>query len=267
MAGRQQRYQQLNRAFRISYNAGAPENLPARLCVSDLKVMAKRILVVDDEARLIHLVKGYLEQEQYEVATAANGREAFVATRQFQPDLIVLDLMMPDMDGWEFLRLLRREQNTPVILLTAKVEETDRITGLEMGADDYLTKPFSPRELVARVRAVLRRSQPQDGPPAEIFRAGSLELDIQSHTVRREGRLIDVTPMEFDLLAVFMRSPGRTFSRLELLEKTQGFAFDGYERTIDAHIKNLRRKIEPEPAHPQFVLTVFGVGYRFNPDL
>jgi DNA-binding response OmpR family regulator len=228
--------------------------------------MPKRILVVDDEARLVSLVRGYLEQEQYEVASAGNGRDGFVLTRQFNPDLIILDLMMPEMDGWEFLRLLRRERDTPVIMLTARVEETDRIAGLEMGADDYLTKPFSPRELMARVRAVLRRTQPSESGQPEILRAGDLELDLSGHMVREGGRHLDLTPMEFDLLAVLMRNPGRVFSRLELLEQTQGYAFDGYERTIDVHIKNLRKKLEQDSSQPRYVLTVFGVGYRLNPD-
>lgn len=229
--------------------------------------MGKRILVIDDEARLVHLVRGYLEQDGYEVATAGDGREGLLVAREFGPDLIVLDLMMPDVDGWEFLRLLRRERDTPVIMLTARVDASDRIAGLEMGADDYLTKPFSPRELMARVRAVLRRAQPAPEAVAAPLRAGELELDLESHAVRSGGRSLDLTPMEFDLLATLMRNPGRAFSRLELLERTQGFAYDGYERTIDVHIKNLRKKIEADPAHPLYVLTVFGVGYRFNPDL
>jgi DNA-binding response OmpR family regulator len=228
--------------------------------------MPKRILVVDDEARLVSLVRGYLEGEGYEVASAGDGRAALILTRQFSPDLIVLDLMMPEMDGWEFLRLLRRESNAPVIMLTARVEEADRIAGLEMGADDYLTKPFSPRELVARVRAVLRRTQPSEAGLPDVLRAGDLQLDQTGHTVRESGRDIELTPMEFDLLAVLMRHPGRAFSRLELLEQTQGYAYDGYERTVDVHIKNLRKKLEQDSGQPRYVLTVFGVGYRFNPD-
>ncbi len=228
--------------------------------------MAKRVLVVDDEARLVSLVRGYLEQENYEVASAGDGREALILTRQFNPDIIVLDLMMPEMDGWEFLRLLRRERDTPVIMLTARVEEADRIAGLEMGADDYLTKPFSPRELVARVRAVLRRTQPSESGLPEILRAGDLVLDLTGHSVREGDRHLELTPMEFDLLAVLMRSQGRVFTRLELLEQTQGYAYDGYERTIDVHIKNLRKKLEADSAQPRYVLTVFGVGYRFNPE-
>lgn len=240
---------------------------PARLPASKGIEMAKRILVVDDEIRLVHLVRGYLEQDGYAVATAANGREALLVSREFEPDLIVLDLMMPDLDGWEFMRYLRRERDTPVIMLTARVDENDRIVGLEMGADDYLTKPFSPRELVARVRAVLRRAQPIEMPVSEKLRAGGLELDPDGHSARLDGRTLDLTPMEFDLLLILMRSPGRAFSRLELLEGSQGLAYDGYERTIDVHVKNLRKKIESDPGHPTYVLTVFGVGYRFNFDL
>lgn len=229
--------------------------------------MAKRILIVDDEARLVSLVRGYLEQEQFETATAGDGRAGLIQARQFQPDLIILDLMMPEMDGWEFMRLLRRESDVPVIMLTARVDESDRVAGLEMGADDYLTKPFSPRELMARVRAVLRRTQPNAPALPDILRAGALELDVDGHTARLDDTYLDLTPMEFDLLATLMRNPGRAFARLELLERTQGFAYDGYERTVDVHIKNLRKKIEADPGHPVYVLTVFGVGYRFNPDM
>jgi DNA-binding response OmpR family regulator len=227
--------------------------------------MSKLILVVDDEPRLINLVRGYLEGEGYQVATAANGREALFAARDHKPDLIILDLMMPEMDGWEFLRLHRQERNTPIIMLTAKVDDVDKVVGLEMGADDYLAKPFSPRELVARVRAVLRRTGAAPEEP-ELLRAGDLVLDVAGRSLTRQGELIELTPMEFGLLAALMRSPGRAFSRLELLERSQGYAYDGYERTIDVHVKNLRKKIEPDSSQPQYVLTVFGVGYRFNPD-
>lgn len=225
--------------------------------------MSKKILVVDDEARLVNLVRGYLEQEGYEVRTASDGRQALFVAREEKPDLIVLDLMMPEMDGWEFMRLHRQENNTPIIMLTARVEDVDKIAGLEMGADDYLTKPFSPRELVARVRAVLRRTEPAE-EKSDILRDGVLELDSTKRTVKLDGRYIDLTRMEFDLLQTLMSSPGRAFNRLELLERTQGFAYDGYERTIDVHIKNLRKKIEPDPAHPEYILTAFGVGYRFR---
>ena len=227
--------------------------------------MSKLILIVDDEPRLINLVRGYLEEEGYAVVTAANGREALFAARDHKPDLIVLDLMMPEMDGWEFLRLHRQERNTPIIMLTARVDDVDKIAGLEMGADDYLAKPFSPRELVARVRAVLRRASVAPDEP-ELLRSGDLVLDVNGRILSRKGGLIELTPMEFELLATLMRSPGRAFSRLELLERSQGYAYDGYERTVDVHIKNLRKKIEPDTTRPRYVLTVFGVGYRFNPE-
>ncbi|MCA9972716.1 MAG: response regulator transcription factor [Anaerolineales bacterium] len=228
--------------------------------------MSKTILVVDDEPRLVNLVRGYLEQEGYAVVTAGDGRSALFAARDHQPDLIVLDLMMPEMDGWEFLRLHRQERPTPIIMLTARMDDVDKIAGLEMGADDYITKPFSPRELVARVRAVLRRAEPAQ-EPHELLRAGDLALDRTARSARLHGQLVELTRMEFDLLSTLMASPGRAFSRLELLERTQGFAYDGYERTVDVHIKNLRKKIEADSSSPLFILTVFGVGYRFNPDL
>lgn len=227
--------------------------------------MSKLILVVDDEPRLINLVRGYLEEEGYQVTSAANGRAALFAARDHKPDLIILDLMMPEMDGWEFLRLHRQERNTPIIMLTAKVDDVDKVAGLEMGADDYLAKPFSPRELVARVRAVLRRTGSAPEEP-QLLRSGDLVLDVDGRSLTRQGEMIELTPMEFELLAALMRSPGRAFSRLELLERSQGYAYDGYERTVDVHIKNLRKKIEPDTSQPHYVLTVFGVGYRFNPE-
>ncbi len=228
--------------------------------------MSKRILVIDDEARLVNLVHGYLEQEGYEVVTASNGRQALFVARETPPDLIVLDLMMPEMDGWEFMRLYRQQHNTPIIMLTARVEDVDKIAGLEMGADDYMTKPFSPRELVARVRAVMRRTE-APVEKADILSRGSIELNRTDRSVTVDGNYIELTRMEFDLLESLMASPGRAFNRLELLERTQGFAYDGYERTVDVHVKNLRKKIEPDPSKPLYVLTSFGVGYRFNPDL
>ena len=227
--------------------------------------MSKLILCVDDEPRILNLVRGYLTQEGYQIITASTGRDALFMARDQKPDLISLDLMMPEMDGWEFMRLHRQERNTPIIMLTARVEEVDKIAGLEMGADDYLTKPFSPRELMARVRAVLRRVTPAGEEPT-LLRAGSLILDPDAHSLTNNGDLVELTRMEFDLLATLMRSPGRAFSRLELLERTQGYAYDGYERTIDVHIKNLRKKIETDPAQPKYITTVFGVGYRFAAD-
>lgn len=228
--------------------------------------MAKRILVVDDETKLVNVLRGYLEEAGYEVATASNGREALFAARDHRPDLIILDLMMPELDGWEFMRQHRRESNTPVIMLTARVEDADKIAGLELGADDYVTKPFSPRELVARVRAVLRRMEPE-AEKSVVLRAGDLELDQTARSLKIEGNYVELTRMEFDLLQTLMGSPGRAFNRLELLERTQGYAYDGYERTVDVHIKNLRKKIEPDPSKPLYVLTSFGVGYRFNPEV
>lgn len=228
--------------------------------------MSKRILVIDDEARLVNLVRGYLEQEGYEVGVASNGRQALFVTRENPPDLIVLDLMMPEMDGWEFMGLYRQQHNTPIIMLTARVEDVDKIAGLEMGADDYITKPFSPRELVARVRAVLRRTE-APAEKADVLTQGGLELNRTARSVSVDGRYVELTRMEFDLLDALMSSPGRAFNRLELLERTQDFAYDGYERTIDVHVKNLRKKIEPDPSKPLYILTSFGVGYRFNPDL
>lgn len=227
--------------------------------------MTKTILVIDDEERILNLLKEYLEQESFTVVMARNGREALIVARQEKPDLIVLDLMMPEMDGHTFMRHYRQEHTTPIILLTARVEETDKILGLELGADDYVTKPFSPRELTARIRAVLRRSG-MTAPQAEILRARDITLDRAGHMVDVAGRTVDLTPSEFDLLAALMSAPGRVFSRLELLDRVQGTAYEGYERTIDVHVKNLRAKIEPDSSHPVYVETVYGVGYRFSRD-
>ena len=224
--------------------------------------MAKTILVVDDERRLVSLVEAYLTQEGFRVVTAYNGREALFVARQESPDLIILDVMMPEMDGYEFMRLHRKEHATPIILLTAKVEEDDKVIGLELGADDYITKPFRPRELTARVRAVLRRSG-QVEPTAKVLRVGNIQLDIDNHEIKVEDAFVDLTPSEFDLLAALMSAPGRAFSRLDLLDRIQGTAYEGYERTIDVHVKNLRAKIEPNPREPRYIETVYGVGYRF----
>ncbi len=225
--------------------------------------MSKTILVVDDKEQLRTLVKTYLSGEGFRVVTAADGREALFVARNEKPDLIILDLMMPEMNGYDFLHAHRRERETPVIMLTAKVEETDRVLGLELGADDYVTKPFSMRELTARVRAVLRRV---DKEPAEARRIqiGDLILDQETRWVMAAGTSVDLTPSEFGLLAALMASPGRVFSRLELLERIQGDTYEGYERTIDVHIRNLRTKIEQDPRNPRYVETVYGVGYRLN---
>jgi DNA-binding response OmpR family regulator len=225
--------------------------------------MTKTILVVDDEARLVSLIESYLTQEGYRVAKASNGREALFVARTEKPDLIVLDIMMPEMDGYEFMRLHRKEAPTPIILLTARVEDEEKVVGLELGADDYMTKPFRPRELVARVRAVLRRSGESE-PQATVLRASDVTLDRETHSVHVAERPVDLTPSEFDLLAALMASPGRVFTRLDLLDVIQGVRYEGYERTIDTHVKNLRGKIEPIPREPRYVETVYGVGYRFT---
>jgi DNA-binding response OmpR family regulator len=226
--------------------------------------MSQKILVVDDELQIVRVARSYLEKAGYRVVTASNGKEALFVARHEKPDLVVLDLQMPEMDGLEFTRRVRAEQpDIAIIMLTARVEEMDRILGLELGADDYMTKPFSPRELVARVRAVLRRSQVAPAP-AEVLHIKDLLLDKSRREVTLAGERLDLTPTEFDLLAALMSAPGRAFSRADLLEAVQGVAFEAYERTIDAHIKNLRHKLEPDPANPQYITTVRGVGYRLE---
>lgn len=223
----------------------------------------KTILVVDDKASVRTLLRDYLTEEGYRVVSAANGREALFAARQEKPDLILLDIMMPEMDGYEFVRTYRKEKDTPIILLTAKLEETDKVLGLELGADDYVTKPFGMRELVARIRAVLRRAG-QEVPPAPLLQAADVTLDREEHIVEVRGQPVHLTPSEFDLLAALMAAPGRVFSRSDLLIKLQGTTFENVERTVDVHIRNLRTKIEPDPSNPRTIETVFGVGYRFR---
>jgi two-component system alkaline phosphatase synthesis response regulator PhoP len=225
--------------------------------------MSKTILVVDDENRLVSLVESYLKQEGFRVETASNGREALEVARHHPPDLIILDIMMPEMDGHEFLEAYRHDHSTPVILLTARVEEQEQLIGFEEGADDYVTKPFRPRELMARVRAVLRRAG-QIEPPARVLKAADVTLDRDARAVQVDGHFVDLTPSEFDLLAALMSAPGRVFSRLDLLDIIQGIRYEGYQRTIDLHVKNLRAKIEPDPRTPKYIETVYGVGYRFT---
>jgi len=238
----------------------------ARLCYAYRKPSGgwemNTILVVEDERRIAHLVRDYLENAGLRVVVAYDGKVAMAQFRYEQPDLVVLDLNLPEMDGLDVARAIRRERNTPIIMLTARVEETDRIVGLELGADDYVTKPFSPRELVARVRAVLRRASESE-PPSPLLRVHDLAIDVEKRTATRGGEAIDLTTTEFDLLTVLAREPGRVFSRMELLDRVQGAAFEGYERTIDVHIKNLRRKLEPDVRRPTYILTVYGAGYRF----
>ncbi|MBE2224535.1 MAG: response regulator transcription factor [Anaerolineae bacterium] len=224
--------------------------------------MSKTILVVDDNERLRTLVKAYLTQEGYRVVTAGDGREALFVAREENPDLIVLDIMMPEMDGYEFMRTHRKERETPIIMLTAKIEETDALLGLELGADDYIAKPFSMRMLAARIRAVLRRMG-KDSPEVDVLRVADVVLDRNGRSVKVADNPVDLTPSEFDILATLMASPGRAFSRLDLLDRVQGTAFEGYERTIDVHVRNLRTKIEPDPRNPRYIETIYGIGYRF----
>lgn len=225
--------------------------------------MAKTILVVDDEKRLVSLVESYLTQEGYQVVSAYNGKDALAVARHEKPDLIVLDVMMPEMDGYEFMRRHRAESNTPIILLTARVDDEEKVIGLEVGADDYMTKPFRPRELVARVRAVLRRAG-ETKPNGQVVKAADIVLDREQRTVKVADDFIDLTPSEFDILTALLSSPGRVYSRLDLLDIIQGVRYEGYERTIDTHIKNLRGKIEEDPRTPRYIETVYGVGYRFR---
>ena len=225
--------------------------------------MTKTVLVVDDKASVRTLVQEYLAEEGFRVVTAANGRDALFVARHEKPDLILLDIMMPEMGGYDFLRLYTQESDTPVILLTARVEESDKVLGLELGADDYVTKPFSMRELVARIRAVLRRVD-KGAPGDQVLRAAGIVLDRGTRQVAVGPRAVSLTPSEFDLLATLMSAPGRVFTRAELLTEMQGIAFEGIERTVDVHVRNLRRKIEPDPGNPRYIETVFGVGYRFS---
>jgi len=221
------------------------------------------ILLVEDESELARVAQSYLERGGMTVVTAARGDTGLSLFLQIKPDLVLLDLNLPGMDGLDVAREIRRKGETPIIMVTARVEETDRLIGLELGADDYILKPYSPRELVARVRAVLRRAgaAPQ---VARRFQEGDLELDLDLHQVVRAGQAIDLTPSEFGLLAAMIAQPGRVFSRLQLLEAAQGMAYEGYERTVDAHVKNLRSKLEPDPKEPRYIETVFGVGYRLR---
>ena len=223
-----------------------------------------RILVVDDDPKIVKVVQAYLEKDGYQVLTAADGLRALELARQREPDLMVLDLMLPGMDGLDVCRVLRGEGNkVPVIMLTARTTEEDRLTGLELGADDYVTKPFGPRELLARIRAVLRRVNEQAAGTPQELRCGSLVLDPTRHEVRVDGETVPLTPTEFKLLTTLMAEPGKVFTRFELLDRVFGFDYEGLERTVDVHIMNLRRKVEPDPVKPTYVQTVYGVGYRF----
>ena len=220
----------------------------------------RTILVVDDEPEITDVVRRYLEQDGYRVTSAADGRAALAAFQREKPHLVLLDLMLPEVDGWEVARQIRAAGSTPIIMLTARGDEVDRLLGLGLGADDYITKPFSPREVVARVRAVLRRTSGETA--SEVLAVGDLTIDLGRMEVRRGDATIALTGTEFRLLAALARSPGRVFTRLQLIDLVHGHAFEGYERTIDAHIKNLRQKLEPDPHRPRYILTVHGAGYR-----
>jgi DNA-binding response OmpR family regulator len=223
----------------------------------------KTILVVDDTASVRTLLQDYLTQQGFRVVTAADGQEALYEARHTNPDLILLDIMMPKMDGFDFLRHYRKEKQTPVIVITAKEEETDAVLGLELGADDYVIKPFRMRELVSRVRAVLRRGEAA-ADPNRVLASGNLRLDPATHTVTVRGAPADLTPLEFDLLALLISAPGRVFTREQISEKLASSGFTGLERTLNVHIRNLRAKIESNPSEPEYIETVFGVGYRFK---
>ncbi|HEY3231158.1 MAG TPA: response regulator transcription factor [Roseiflexaceae bacterium] len=232
--------------------------------------MATRtILVVDDEPGIVAIARDYLDRAGFRVISAGDGITALRLARTERPSLLVLDLMLPGMDGLDVARALREDPATralPIIMLTARVEEADKLIGLELGADDYITKPFSPRELVARVRAVLRRAE-GERDAGGLLRAGDLVIDLQRRSVRRLGTPVELTATEFDLLAILAREPGRPFTRTQLLELAYDINFAGFDRTVDAHIKNLRRKIEPDPRNPKYILTIYGVGYKFAEDI
>jgi two-component system, OmpR family, alkaline phosphatase synthesis response regulator PhoP len=227
--------------------------------------MPKQILVVEDEPKISQLVRDYLERAGYAASVAYDGKTALSHARTDKPDLIILDLGLPQMDGLDFTRQFRKSSNAPIIMLTARSEETDKLIGLELGADDYITKPFSPKELVARVRVIFRRIDNISAAGRDVIRAADLTLDIQRLQVSAEGRSVqELTPTEFELLAALASQPGRVFSRAQLLEAIHGVAFESYDRAIDAHIKNIRRKIELKPGEPRYVVTVYGVGYKFS---
>jgi two-component system alkaline phosphatase synthesis response regulator PhoP len=228
-------------------------------------MVGKRVLVIDDDVNTVELVRLYLSRDGHRVITAYEGKEALRLARESHPDLIVLDLMLPGMDGLNICRTLRAESDVPIIMLTAKTTEEDRLTGLGLGADDYVTKPFSPKELAARVRAVLRRLPEEsiDRGPSEI-RHGQLTVNFLKHEAALADKNLQLTPIEFKLLGILIKEPGRVFSRAQLIEKAMGYDFDGFDRTIDVHILNLRRKMEPDPNHPVYIKTVYGTGYKFG---
>ncbi len=228
--------------------------------------MSRKILIVDDDRKTLELIKLYLERDGYQVLVAHDGRQALDLARQRRPDLIVLDLMLPTINGLDICRVLRAESKIPIIMLTARTTEDDKLLGLDLGADDYITKPFSPREVVARVRVVLRRAgeEPERGP--SLARVRDLVVDFKSHEARVRGEALRLTPKEFKLLETLVKQPGRAWSRLELLEQVFGFDYEGFERTVDVHVMNLRKKLEHDPARPEYIQTVYGVGYKLAED-
>jgi len=233
----------------------------AELYKTGVSMQSKKILVVDDEKKIVDIVKAYLEKEGFQVLVAYEGTSVADIVRTKNPDLIVLDLMLPGISGWDICREVRKNSEIPIIMLTARDEAADKIVGLELGADDYVTKPFNPNELVSRVRAVLRRSGTVKVPANEL-RIADLAIDVDRHTVLRDGHPVELTATEFELLKTMAQSPGRGFSRMQLLDNLQDKAYEGYERTIDSHIKNLRKKIEVDPDKPRYITTVYGVGYK-----
>jgi two-component system OmpR family response regulator len=224
---------------------------------------SKKILVVDDEKKIVDIVKAYLEREGYHVTAAYDGESALALVERETPDMVILDLMLPGVSGWDVCRRLRSKSDIPIIMLTARDEVLDRIVGLELGADDYVPKPFDPKELVSRVRALFRRTGGRMTQGA-VLSIADIVIDSEKRTVQRGGSTLDLTPTEFDLLKVLAENPGRVYTRMQLLDLLQGDSFEGYERTIDSHVKNLRKKIEPDPEHPQYILTVYGVGYKLE---
>jgi two-component system alkaline phosphatase synthesis response regulator PhoP len=224
------------------------------------------VLIIDDDVKLVKLLQTYFEKEGYIAYAANNGLDALQIVRLQKPDIMVLDLMLPGLDGLDVCRRIRKENDIPIIMLTARDEESDRLVGLEIGADDYVTKPFSPKEVVARAKTILRRVN-KDIVRSELIKAGTLVIDLERHEVTHNGQLVEVTPTEFKIIELLTANAGKVYSRLQIVEQTQGYSFEGYERTIDAHIKNLRRKIEINPKEPQYIQTVYGVGYKFASEI
>ncbi len=225
--------------------------------------MREKILVVDDEPQIVTILKAYLENSEYIVTTASDGKTALLKFQSEKPDFIILDLNLPYINGIDLCKIIRKESDVPIMMLTARVEETDRLIGLELGADDYVVKPFSPREVIARVKTIIRRTN-LEIPKTNLIQVGDLVIDTDQHTVEAAGRTVDLTPTEFDILVTLASQPKRVLSRLQIMEQSQGNAFEGYERTIDAHIKNIRMKLEKNPKQPAYIKTVFGIGYKFE---